>query len=150
MYQIDASAKEAGVIYLDDWTFEPNLEIAFDALRWRPIVGTGGSGGSAGSGDQVISNITPRAKELFRKGQSMGLRANAFSKMPEWARAGIRGALVGGGTAAGIDELTTGQTIGDGTVLRLRCFSQKFEFLLGPASVGDWKLALPPHRMSEA
>jgi hypothetical protein len=48
------------------------------------------------------------------------------------------------------DELTTGQTIGDGTVLRLRCFSQKFEFLLGPASVGDWKLALPPHRMSEA
>jgi hypothetical protein len=48
------------------------------------------------------------------------------------------------------DELTTGQTIGDGTVLRLRCFSQKFEFLLGPASVGDWKVALPPHRMSEA
>ena len=46
------------------------------------------------------------------------------------------------------DELTTGQTIGDGTVLRLRCFSQKFEFLLAPASVGQWKVALPPHRMS--
>ena len=46
------------------------------------------------------------------------------------------------------DELTTGQTIGDGTVLRLRCFSQKFEFLLAPANVGQWKVALPPHRLS--
>ena len=28
------------------------------------------------------------------------------------------------------DELTTGQSVGEATVLRLRCFSQKFEFLL--------------------
>ena len=46
------------------------------------------------------------------------------------------------------DELTTGQSIGDGTVLRLRCFSQKFEFLIAPASVSLWKAALPPHRLS--
>lgn len=46
------------------------------------------------------------------------------------------------------DELTTGQSIGDGTVLRLRCFSQKFEFLIAPATVSQWKAALPPHRLS--
>jgi hypothetical protein len=46
------------------------------------------------------------------------------------------------------DELTTGQSIGDGTVLRLRCFSQKFEFLIAPAIVSQWKAALPPHRLS--
>jgi len=46
------------------------------------------------------------------------------------------------------DELTTGQSIGDGTVLRLRCFSQKFEFLIAPAAVSQWKAALPPHRLS--
>src|SRR4029077_5159764 len=46
------------------------------------------------------------------------------------------------------DELTTGQPIGKGTVLRLRCFSQKFEFLIAPASVAQWKAALPPHRLT--
>ena len=46
------------------------------------------------------------------------------------------------------DELTTGQPIGDATVLRLRCFSQKFEFLLAPAAVLPWKEALPAHRLS--
>ena len=46
------------------------------------------------------------------------------------------------------DELTTGQSVGSGTVLRLRCFSQKFEFLLAPAIVRQWRDALPPHRMS--
>jgi len=46
------------------------------------------------------------------------------------------------------DELTTGQPIGDSTVLRLRCFSQKFEFLLAPAAVLPWKAALPAHRLS--
>lgn len=45
------------------------------------------------------------------------------------------------------DELSTGQTIGDGTVLRLRCFSQAFEFVLRPDSVQQWKTSLPPHRM---
>ena len=47
------------------------------------------------------------------------------------------------------DELTTGQSIGEGTVLRLRCFSQKFEFVLEPLTVRQWKLVLPPHQVSE-
>lgn len=46
------------------------------------------------------------------------------------------------------DELTTGQSIGGATVLRLRSFSQKFEFLLASAAVREWMDALPPHRMS--
>lgn len=46
------------------------------------------------------------------------------------------------------DELTTGQSVGGATVLRLRCFSQKFEFLLASPSARQWKEALPPHRMS--
>ncbi len=45
IYQIDAAAQQAGVVYLDDWTLEPNLEVAFDAIRWRsigPMVGARG------------------------------------------------------------------------------------------------------------
>jgi hypothetical protein len=45
------------------------------------------------------------------------------------------------------DELTTGQSIGGATVLRLRCFSQKFEFLLASPTVREWMAALPPRRM---
>ena len=48
------------------------------------------------------------------------------------------------------DELSTGQSVGDNTVLRLRCFSQTFEFVLPAPSVPQWKSFLPPHRMSEA
>ena len=44
------------------------------------------------------------------------------------------------------NELTTGQSIGGSTVLRLRCFSQKFEFLLAPLAASEWMHALPPHR----
>ena len=46
------------------------------------------------------------------------------------------------------DELATGQSIGDGTVLRLRCFSQTFEFVLPAGAVRQWESFLPPHRMS--
>ena len=72
-YEIDASAKEAGVIYLDDWTFEPNLEIAFNAIRWTPILGTAAS--------NVISNITPTARDIFHKGKALGNRANVFVRV---------------------------------------------------------------------
>ena len=48
------------------------------------------------------------------------------------------------------DELATGGAVGDATVLRLRCFSQTFEFVLPSGSVPQWKSFLPPHRMSEA
>jgi len=48
------------------------------------------------------------------------------------------------------DELATGGAVGDATVLRLRCFSQTFEFVLPAGSVPQWKSFLPPHRMSAA
>jgi hypothetical protein len=48
------------------------------------------------------------------------------------------------------DELATGGAVGEATVLRLRCFSQTFEFVLPSGSVPQWKSLLPPHRMSEA
>jgi hypothetical protein len=83
-FQIDAASQQAGVIYLDDWTFEPKLEIAFDAIRWRSVT-PGSSGGSGGGGPfdpaKIITNITPNAKNIFLKGQKLGLRANVFSKI---------------------------------------------------------------------
>jgi hypothetical protein len=48
------------------------------------------------------------------------------------------------------DELATGGAVGDATVLRLRCFSQTFEFVLPAGSVSQWKSFLPPHRMPAA
>src|SRR5260221_6076293 len=81
-FQLDVRGKEAGVVYLNDWTFEPGLEIAFDALRWRPVIapGTSSSGGSSFSVPRIISNMQPRAKEIYLKGKANGLRTNVFSK----------------------------------------------------------------------
>jgi hypothetical protein len=45
------------------------------------------------------------------------------------------------------DELSTGHAVGDGTVLRLRCFSQTFEFVLPRDVVRQWKTLLPPHQI---
>lgn len=39
VYQFDANNAQAGVVFLNDLTGEENKEIAFDALRWRQIVG---------------------------------------------------------------------------------------------------------------
>jgi murein DD-endopeptidase MepM/ murein hydrolase activator NlpD len=39
VYQFDANDAQAGVVFLNDLTGEDNLEIAFDAIRWRQIVG---------------------------------------------------------------------------------------------------------------
>jgi hypothetical protein len=47
-------------------------------------------------------------------------------------------------------ELTTGQPIGDGTVMRLRCFSQAFEFILDRNSTDAWKTALPAHHIESS
>lgn len=46
------------------------------------------------------------------------------------------------------DELATGVPI-HGKVLRLRCISQTFEFVLPSDSVRQWQAVMPPHRMSE-
>jgi hypothetical protein len=44
------------------------------------------------------------------------------------------------------NELSTGQSVGDGKVLRLRCFSKTFEFVLPRDVVGQWQTVLPAHR----
>ena len=41
-------------------------------------------------------------------------------------------------------RLATGQTVASGKVLRLRCFSQVFEFVLPSDVVPRWHLMLPP------
>ncbi len=41
------------------------------------------------------------------------------------------------------DELTTGQGIAGGKVMRLRCFSKVFEFVIDRASVPQWEAVLP-------
>jgi len=43
-------------------------------------------------------------------------------------------------------RLATGAAIADGKVLRLRCYSQTFEFLLPEDMVARWHLMLPPRR----
>jgi hypothetical protein len=47
-------------------------------------------------------------------------------------------------------ELSTGQRVVDGKVLRLRCFSKTFEFVLSPSVVREWESILPAHRMLTA
>ena len=45
-------------------------------------------------------------------------------------------------------ELLTGQAVHSGTVLRLRCFSKVFEFVVDSASVPQWQAVLPAVRMA--
>jgi hypothetical protein len=77
IFQIDAAAREAGTIYLNDWTFEPGLELAFDSIRWRQVLGTLPVGG----GYTLISNINQNSKDIFLKGKSLGNRPNVFSRV---------------------------------------------------------------------
>jgi hypothetical protein len=45
------------------------------------------------------------------------------------------------------NELSTGQAVPEGKVLRLRCFSTTFEFVIPSDATGQWESFLPPHRM---
>lgn len=74
-YQIDSTAAEAGVVYLDNWTFEPGAELAFDALRWRSVTAT------VSTSSTLISGITQNAHDIFARGKSLGNRANVFSRV---------------------------------------------------------------------
>lgn len=77
IFQINAAAQEPGVIYLNDWTFEPGLEVAFDAIRWRLVTGTV----PVSTTPSVVSGITQHARDLFQKGKQLGNRANVFSRV---------------------------------------------------------------------
>lgn len=46
------------------------------------------------------------------------------------------------------DELMTGHEVGTGTVLRLRCFSKVFEFVLDHGVVPQWQAVLPAARLA--
>ncbi len=46
------------------------------------------------------------------------------------------------------NELSTGQPVGEGKVLRLRCYSKSFEFVLPRDVVREWQSILPPHRLA--
>ena len=47
------------------------------------------------------------------------------------------------------NELSTGQTVPDGKVLRIRCLSQEFEFVLPAESNQQWQAVLPSHRLQK-
>lgn len=47
------------------------------------------------------------------------------------------------------NELSTGQTVPDGKVLRIRCLSQEFEFVLPAESSQQWQAVLPSHRLQK-
>ena len=44
------------------------------------------------------------------------------------------------------DELMTGQAVAGGKVMRLRCFSKVFEFVIDPSSATRWQVVLPALR----
>ena len=46
------------------------------------------------------------------------------------------------------NELATGERIGEGKVLRVRCFSTSFEFVIPLDAVAKWQLVLPAHRIA--
>jgi hypothetical protein len=48
------------------------------------------------------------------------------------------------------DELSTGQTVDNGKVLRLRSDSRMFEFILPNDTVARWHMMLPPRRPQTA
>lgn len=47
------------------------------------------------------------------------------------------------------DELSTGSSISDGKVMRLRSHSRTFEFVVPSSDVQRWESALPPHQVSD-
>jgi hypothetical protein len=47
-------------------------------------------------------------------------------------------------------ELATGSVVANGSVLRLRCHSQTFEFVVPAEDVQRWNVTMPPRQMSEA
>jgi len=46
-------------------------------------------------------------------------------------------------------ELATGVAVAGGKVLRLRCYSQTFEFVLPNDDVARWHMMMPPRRVAE-
>jgi murein DD-endopeptidase MepM/ murein hydrolase activator NlpD len=45
VFELEASQPNAGVVFLNDLTGEIDRQIAFDAVRWRRVISSGGTGG---------------------------------------------------------------------------------------------------------
>jgi hypothetical protein len=54
-FELDTTQPQAGVVFLTDWTFELNREIAWDALRFTPV--------SEWSGTPVLIDVPYRSQE---------------------------------------------------------------------------------------
>src|ERR1041385_5776040 len=48
------------------------------------------------------------------------------------------------------DAVVTGQYVGDGSILTIRCYSQAFEFLIPIAVLPLWQAVLPAHQAARA
>jgi hypothetical protein len=48
------------------------------------------------------------------------------------------------------DELSTGARVGTGKVIRLRCYSTVFEFVVDAPSAAQWQTVLPPVRLASS
>jgi hypothetical protein len=85
--------------------FHDQKSFNWDELEHSLEIGalTGGAGAGVGLGARAVA---PMLEDGL---PGLSQAANAFGKMPQWMQSGVRGTLVGGGMAAGIDELTTGQ-----------------------------------------
>lgn len=70
VFQFDANDSQAGVVFLNDLTGETDKEIAFDALRWRQIVGIVPTDKYLADGyDSPVGTAAERASENLWPGE---------------------------------------------------------------------------------
>jgi murein DD-endopeptidase MepM/ murein hydrolase activator NlpD len=85
VFDIDKSAVNAGVVFLNDLTGETNKEIAFDAMRWRVVLDVPVGGGNpppAFSGDGYDSPIgTAEERRTAKMWPGRWLDASPFGRL---------------------------------------------------------------------
>jgi murein DD-endopeptidase MepM/ murein hydrolase activator NlpD len=84
VFDLDKNASNAGVVYLNDLTGETGREIAFDAVRWRRVIQSGGGGtgtptGFADGYDAPIGTAAERRSASVWPGQ--WLDASPFGRL---------------------------------------------------------------------
>jgi hypothetical protein len=55
-FELDAGHQDAGMVFLNDWTFEIGREVVFDAIRWTPV-------SSAPVANRVVNDVPYRSQE---------------------------------------------------------------------------------------
>jgi hypothetical protein len=81
-----------------------------NGFNWSEL-GTSGAIGAVtgGAGSAVSLGFRALAPVLTDLSPAFSRAATAFSTMPDWAQAGIRGTILGGGMTVAVDEATTGK-----------------------------------------